>query len=69
MPEHADVTSVQRFIDGIEYPVSRRSLIEGARQQGADEAALALLARLPDETYRDRVSLEADLHRIAGGHA
>ena len=42
---------VQKFLSGVSYPADRDTLIEHARSQGADDAVLEGLSRLPDKSF------------------
>jgi hypothetical protein len=42
---------LQKHLKGVDYPASKQDLIEHAKQQGADEAALSVLGQIPDEQY------------------
>lgn len=42
---------VQQFLRGIDYPTDKRTLVETARREGADENVLRALDRLPEATY------------------
>ncbi|MBX5490204.1 MAG: DUF2795 domain-containing protein [Chloroflexi bacterium] len=43
---------LQKFLKGVDYPASKQELIRHARQQGADESAMATLERLAEQEYR-----------------
>ncbi len=42
---------VQKFLGGIDYPTDKQTLVNTAKQQGADEKVLNTLERLPDQKY------------------
>ncbi len=42
---------VQKYLGGIDYPVSKQDLIKTAKGHGADTRVLELLNRLPDRDY------------------
>lgn len=42
---------LQKHLKGVDYPASKEELIEHAKQNGADENAIAVLEQLPDEEY------------------
>ena len=43
---------VQRFLKGVDYPVSKAQLLRQAAQAGADEQVRATLERLPEQEYQ-----------------
>ncbi|MBD0337941.1 MAG: DUF2795 domain-containing protein [Thermoleophilia bacterium] len=49
----AEVTpfDIQRQLGGMEYPASKRDLVDQARASGADEAVLSRLESLPDREF------------------
>jgi hypothetical protein len=42
---------VQKFLSGVDYPADRDTLVEHARSQGADDAVLENLGKLPDRSF------------------
>lgn len=42
---------VQKFLKGIDYPVDKKTLIEKAKGNGADENVMHTLQRMSRETY------------------
>jgi hypothetical protein len=42
---------MQKYLSGVDYPCDRDSLVEHARNQGADDEVLRHLEALPDRTY------------------
>ncbi len=61
--ERNDLGEIQRYLDGLTYPISKQTLIATIRDRGAGSDVISLLDRLPDEVFRSYVALEADLHR------
>ncbi len=47
----ANPIDVQRFLEGVSYPIRTRDLVEEAKRQGASEEVRSTLERLPDERY------------------
>lgn len=42
---------VQKYLKGIDYPVSKEDLIKHAEKNGADETLKSLLSDLPEDQY------------------
>lgn len=42
---------LQKHLKGVDYPANKEELIEHAKQNGADENAIAVLEELPDQEY------------------
>ncbi len=51
MADVGNPIQVQKFLNGIDYPASKKDLIETARREKADDNVLQTLERLPDRTY------------------
>ncbi len=49
--ERANPIQVQKFLKGVDYPASKRQLIEHARRQGADETVIETLEHIPMERF------------------
>ncbi len=55
---------VEKFLKGLDYPVSKKDLVTYARQHGADENILAVLSRLPDQTYNGPIDVSKAIGEI-----
>ena len=42
---------LQKFLGGLDYPATKRDLIQRAQQKGADENTLSALQAIPDRQY------------------
>ena len=42
---------LQKFLGGIDYPAEKKTLLETARKQGADDNAVQVLEQLPEQKY------------------
>jgi hypothetical protein len=42
---------IQKSLKGISYPADKKTLLDTARSNGADEAVLAALEALPEQKY------------------
>jgi len=42
---------VEKFLKGMDYPVSKPDLVKYAQQHGADENAMSALQHLPSRTF------------------
>jgi hypothetical protein len=47
----ADFIRVQKFLRGIQYPATKQQLLDRARGNHADDAALATLKDIPEREY------------------
>jgi hypothetical protein len=55
---------MQKFLKGVDYPASRRDLLETAERNGADEDVRTTLERLPDEEYQTPADVSQALAKI-----
>ena len=49
---HANPIQIQKYLKGVDYPTNKKTLIETAKQQGADDSVCASLDQLPDEQFQ-----------------
>jgi len=42
---------VQKFLGGVDYPADKSTLLDAARDEGADDNVLQALEALPDQTF------------------
>jgi hypothetical protein len=53
---------IQKYLKGINYPASKRDLLENAEREGADEDIRTTLEQLPDQEYEN----PADVSKALG---
>ncbi|WP_231557304.1 DUF2795 domain-containing protein [Deinococcus sp. YIM 77859] len=58
---------LQKHLRGVDYPASKRALIEAAEHNGADENVRAALGRLSDEEYQKPSDVSRALGDLLGG--
>lgn len=49
---HVNPIQVQKYLKGVDYPASKKALLEKAKSMGADENVCASLGQLPDEDFQ-----------------
>jgi hypothetical protein len=42
---------IQKFLGGMDYPVTKDTILSTAKEQGADDEVLRALERIPDREY------------------
>lgn len=42
---------LQKYLSGVDYPASKSDLIQAAQREGADQNAIAVLHKLPEQRY------------------
>ncbi len=55
---------VQKYLKGVNYPASRRDLIETARREGADPNVIATLERIPDRIYHGPTGVAEEIGKL-----
>jgi hypothetical protein len=51
MTDNPDFIQAQKYLDGVDYPVDRDTLVEHASNHGADQEITQALQGLPARTY------------------
>ena len=51
MADMPNPIQVQKFLGGMDYPVSKDTILKTAKDSGADEAVLDALGNIPDREY------------------
>jgi hypothetical protein len=55
---------VQKFLKGIDYPVSKQQIIQTAQREGADENVMQALQRLPEHEYNSPNDISEELGKL-----
>ena len=48
---------IQKFLGGLDYPVSKQGIIDKAKQEGADKKVMDALEQIPDQQYAIPVAI------------
>jgi hypothetical protein len=64
MADRISPAQVQKFLKGVDYPASKREIVETARQQGADMSVLRALERLPERQYDGPNAISQEVGRF-----
>lgn len=51
MADTPNPIQIQKFLGGMDYPVSKDTILQTAKKEGADDAVLDALGRIPDGEY------------------
>lgn len=52
---------IQKYLSGVDYPVTKEQLLEKARDNGAGEDVLAALEKLPERDYNGPNAVSAEV--------
>ncbi|MCM8749271.1 DUF2795 domain-containing protein [Thermomicrobiaceae bacterium CFH 74404] len=55
---------VQKLLRGIDYPTDKRTLLDTARREGADENVLRALERLPETTFNSPNDVSEQMSKL-----
>jgi uncharacterized protein DUF2795 len=56
--------NLARFLKGVEFPANQAELVEGAKQNGADQGVLEVLGKMPRRDY-DNMAEVMEFYRKA----
>lgn len=54
---------VQKHLSGVDYPVTRRQLVDKARENGASDDIVSALEKLPDREYNGPNAVSAEVSK------
>lgn len=49
---HVNPIQVQKYLDGVDYPVDKQTLISKAQEEGADENVMSTLSKMPNQEFQ-----------------
>ncbi|MFC3896150.1 DUF2795 domain-containing protein [Lentzea rhizosphaerae] len=52
---------IQKYLSGVDYPVTKQNLLDKASENGAGEDVLAALERLPERDYNGPNAVSAEV--------
>jgi hypothetical protein len=55
---------VQKYLKGVDYPVSKNDLLKQVDDQGGDKSVRATLEKLPDKTYQTPADVSEAIGQI-----
>jgi hypothetical protein len=64
MAELASLEEIRTFMEGVTFPITKRTLLETAREAGESDRILRTIEALPDDEYHDHLALHADMEAI-----
>lgn len=62
---HINPVQIQKFLKGVDYPASKSTLIENAKNMGADENVCSSLEQLPDEDFQTPTDVSQAFGRLS----
>lgn len=64
VPEIANPIQIQKFLKGVDYPASRKDLVDTASRNGADENVLYTLRQIPERTYEGPSGVAKEIGKL-----
>jgi len=55
---------IEKFLKGIDFPVSKQSLINHAKQNKAPDDVMQLLQRMPDKEYGSAADIAREIGKL-----
>lgn len=49
--QQVNPVQVQQYLGGIDYPTDKQTILQRAKDQGADDMTMRTLEKLPDQEY------------------
>jgi predicted outer membrane protein len=56
---------IQKFLKGVDYPTSKTTLIENARNKGADNIFCSSLEQLPDDDFKSPIDVSRAISQLS----
>ena len=63
MDETVGRDELEDLAASLDFPISKRALLEAMRQMRVPDSTLGLVERLPDDVYQSHAALMADFER------
>jgi hypothetical protein len=67
MSDTPSLDEALQYVAGQIYPANLSALLDRARERGADDAALELLSRMPEQDYNGPTAVRRALIELTGG--
>jgi hypothetical protein len=67
MTDSANPIQIQKFLEGVDYPADKGSLVDTAKKEGADSNVLRALEAIPDRSYAQPTEVSQAISE-AGNH-
>lgn len=61
--KHVNPIQAQKYLKGVDYPSSKKELVETAKRHGADRNVLDALNGLPERTYEGPTEVTKEMGR------
>lgn len=55
---------IQKFLGGLDYPVSKQDILDKAKQEGADKKVMDALEQIPEQEYKSPVAVSRAVGQI-----
>ncbi len=62
--EKVSAAQIQVYLSGVDYPVSKRELVDHAKMKGAPEKVMTWLNRLPERNYSRPNEVEQEFGKL-----
>jgi hypothetical protein len=55
---------VQKYLKGVDYPLSKQDLVKRAQEEGADQQLVKTLERIPGEEFKSPADISQAIGRL-----
>ncbi|HVK55903.1 MAG TPA: DUF2795 domain-containing protein [Burkholderiales bacterium] len=56
---------IQKFLHGLDYPVTKQKILDTAKKEGADDNVLNALNQIPDQEYDSPVTVSREVGNLS----
>ena len=62
--QRLNMTEIQRYLDGVRFPLDKAELIAAAQSKSAPAAVISVLQRMPDKKYGSLTRIEEEFGKM-----
>lgn len=55
---------IQKYLGGLDYPTDKQTILDKAREEGADQNVMEALEHLPDQEYGSPVAISREVGKL-----
>jgi hypothetical protein len=56
---------IQKFLHGLDYPVTKQKILETAKKEGADDNVMDALNQIPDQDYESPITISREIGNLS----
>jgi hypothetical protein len=55
---------LQKYLKGVDYPADRESILDAARENGADDNVISTLEQLPNREFKNPAEISKEIGKM-----